>query len=153
MAALLGGLFIATVVTGVIPVMSAELLVVAAAVAVPGIGWVLVTVTATLGQMTGKTGLFALARWAPEKLPARARGPLRRASEKLATRQGSIGALVLASAVIGLPPLYGMSLACGALRVRWATFIVPGVVGRAMRFGFLAYLGYTIGPGVLEMFS
>jgi membrane protein YqaA with SNARE-associated domain len=47
------------------------------------------------------------------------------------------GALVFASASVGLPPFYIMSVAAGAARMNLAWFIVLGSLGRLIRFGVI----------------
>jgi membrane protein YqaA with SNARE-associated domain len=138
---LLGGLFLSAAVSGVIPLVNAELLVVAAAAAAPAGTILILALTTTLGQMVTKTGLYGVARWAPSRLPAKGREAVERVSKGLAERQGAAGSTVFASAVLGIPPFYGVSLACGALRVRLRTFIIPGTVGRFVRFAALAWGG------------
>ena len=69
MVELLGGLLIGTAISGVVPVVNAELLVLAAAATVPLAGLPLVVAVATGGQMLAKTTLFAVARWVPRQTP------------------------------------------------------------------------------------
>jgi membrane protein YqaA with SNARE-associated domain len=147
---ILGGLLIGTVVSGVVPVVNAELLVAGAAVAAPSIGVPLVAAVSTVGQMMSKTLLFGVARWTPGRLPDKARARLERASEALARRGGAVGPLVFTSAAVGLPPFYGVSLAAGALGMRLRTFLVSGGVGRLVRFGALAWAARHVGAGLLE---
>jgi membrane protein YqaA with SNARE-associated domain len=146
---ILGGLLIGTVVSGVVPVVNAELLVAGAAVAAPGIGVPLVAAVSTVGQMVSKTLLFAVARWAPGRLPEKARATLERASQSVARRGGAAGSLVFTSAAVGLPPFYGVSLAAGALGMRLRTFVVSGGAGRLVRFGALAWAARYVGAGFL----
>jgi membrane protein YqaA with SNARE-associated domain len=141
---LLGGLFLGAAVSGVIPLVNAELLVVAAAAAGPPGTVLILALTTTLGQMVTKTGLYGVARWLPGRLPTKAREAVDRVSKRLAERQGAAGSTVFASAVLGIPPFYGVSLACGALRVRLRTFIIPGTVGRFVRFTALAWGGSSL---------
>lgn len=153
MLELLGGLLIATAISGVVPVLNAELLVLAAAALVPLAGLPFVVAVATGGQMLGKTTLFALARWLPRKLPKRARAALDRASRRVAAQKRGPATLVLTSAASGIPPLYGVSLACGALGMRLPTFVIMGCVGRAVRFGAIAWVGGQFGGQALEFFT
>lgn len=147
---IMGGLLIGTVVSGVVPLVNAELLVAGAAVAAPGIGVPVVAAVSTVGQMVSKTMLFAVARWAPGRLPARAQATLERASRAVARRGGAAGSLVFASAAVGLPPFYGVSLAAGAVGMRLRTFVVSGGMGRLVRFGALAWAARYVGAGFLE---
>jgi len=153
MTEILIGLLIGTAVSGIVPVINAELLVVGAAVAAPALGVPLVALVSTLGQMTSKTMLFAVARWAPHRLPAKARALLERASSGVAARQDAARSLVFTSAAVGLPPFYGVSLAAGALGMRTRHFVLSGSVGRLVRFGAIAWAARSIGSGVLEVLA
>lgn len=141
----MGGLLVATAVSGVVPIVNAEILVMAAAAALPAVGIPLVAAVSTAGQMSTKTSLFAVARWAPSRLPARARGALDRAARRVQERDGAVGSLVFASAATGLPPFYGVSLATGALGMRLSSFLIAGSLGRFVRFAVLAWIGSSVG--------
>jgi len=147
---ILGGLLVGTVISGIVPVVNAELLVAGAAVAAPGVGVPVVAAVSALGQMVSKTLLFALARWAPARLPVKARAALERAALAVERRGGAAGSMVFASAAVGLPPFYGVSLAAGALGMRLRTFVVSGGLGRLLRFGALAWAARYVGAGFLE---
>lgn len=149
---ILGALLVGTAISGIVPIVNAELLVAAAAVALPAVGLPLVVAVSTVGQMVTKTLLFALARWAPSKLPRKARAALDRASEAVSAREGGAGSLVFTSAAIGLPPFYGVSLACGVVRMRLVTFLVAGGAGRAVRFGCLAWAAHHLGASGADLF-
>ncbi|MDA0329885.1 MAG: hypothetical protein O2958_12870 [Gemmatimonadetes bacterium] len=147
---ILGGLLVGSAISGVLPLVNAEVLVLVAAAAVPAVGVPLVAIVGTVGQMSAKTSLFALARWAPHRLPQRARGSLNRTSEALKSRGGAISSLVFTSAVTGLPPFYGVSLATGALGMRLSSFVASGGSGRLIRFGVLACAGRRFGEDALS---
>jgi membrane protein YqaA with SNARE-associated domain len=142
---IMGGLLLGTALSGILPVVNAELLVAATAAAVHGVGVPLVVGVSTLGQMTTKTLLFSLARWAPARLPKRAQAALERAGAAVSAREAAVTPLIFTSAALGLPPFYGVSLACGALEVRLWTFLVAGGAGRALRFGALAWAARWVG--------
>ena len=150
---ILGGLAVATAVSGVVPLVNAELLVVGAAAALPAVGVPLVAVVSTVGQMVAKTSMFALARWAPTRLPEKARNALESSSRAIEQRSGAIRSLVFASAATGFPPFYGVSLASGALGMRLGHFVTSGFAGRLLRFGALAWLGRRFGAGALDLMS
>jgi membrane protein YqaA with SNARE-associated domain len=150
MVELLGGLFVASAVSGVVPIVNAELLVVTAAATLPVLGVPIVALVSTLGQMSSKTSLFALARWAPTRLPARGRSLLERASLTLSKREGAVGSVVFTSAATGLPPFYGVSLASGAVGMRMSAFVLTGSAGRFLRFSALAWFGRGLGSSTLE---
>lgn len=44
---------------------------------------------------------------------------------------------MLVSAVVGLPPFYVVSIACGLLRFPFARFFVLGLLGRLVHFGVI----------------
>jgi membrane protein YqaA with SNARE-associated domain len=137
---ILGGLLIGTAVSGIVPLINAEL---------PGVGVPLVVVVSTAGQMSTKTLLYGVARWAPGRLPRKARAVLDRASGAMSSRRGAASSLVFTSAAIGLPPFYGTSLAAGALGIRLRTFVLSGIMGRVLRFGVLACAARYVGQGIL----
>lgn len=153
MLEILGGLLLATAVSGILPIVNAELLVVTAAAALPAVGIPLVALASTLGQMSTKFSLFAVARWAPTRLPKKARRALERATRPLEERGGAVSSLVFASAATGIPPFYGVSLAAGALGVKPASFLATGSLGRLVRFGALAWIGQKVGSEALEMLA
>lgn len=150
---ILGGLFVGSVVSGVVPLVNAELLCVAAAVAVPVAGLPLVVAASTVGQMISKAVLFALARSAPSRLPKRAAARLDKAVDAVRSRGGAAASLVFVSALVGLPPFYGISLAAGALRMRLAWFLATGTAGRAIRFAILAWTAHALGEGAAELMA
>jgi membrane protein YqaA with SNARE-associated domain len=141
------GLLLASAVSGIVPIVNAELLVVGAAAAFPALGVPLVAFTSTAGQMCSKTSMFALARWAPSRLPVRARTAIERTRNRLESHEGAAGSLVLTSAATGLPPFYGVSLASGALGMRLSSFVIAGSTGRFVRFAVLAWMGRAVGVG------
>jgi membrane protein YqaA with SNARE-associated domain len=147
---ILMGLFVGCLVSGLLPLVNAELLVVAAAAAVPVSMLPAIVLVAAVGQMVTKTSLYGVARWAPSRLGPRARTLLARASERTSRRGGAVGTTIFASAISGLPPFYGVSLAAGALGVRTGTFVLTGLAGRAGRFALLAWGAHQVGAGVIE---
>ena len=141
----LGALFAGALLSGVIPAVNAELLVMGYAVMVAPAAVPLVAAVSTLGQMTSKTFLFALARWSPARLPARAHAAIARAAEKVRSRAGTTRSTIFASAALGFPPFYGVSLVSGALGVRTRTFVGMGTLGRLVRFSVLAWGANQLG--------
>jgi len=138
----IGGLFLGTLVSGVVPLVNAELLVVAAAGAAAAGGWLpsagVVALVSAAGQMTSKTALFGLARRAPSRLPRRAQAIIAKVTARASSAPAAVWTSILASAATGVPPFYGTSIAAGALGVRAATFVAFGFLGRLTRFGVLA---------------
>lgn len=150
---MLGGLLLASAVSGVVPLVNAELLVVTAAATLPAVGAPLVALASTMGQMSAKFSLFALARWAPSRLPVKAKDALERASSRLGEREGAVSSLVFTSAATGFPPFYGISIAAGALGVSAVSFLASGGLGRLVRFAVLAWLGRHVGAEALDLLA
>lgn len=147
--ALLTSAFAMSIVSGLIPIVNAEVLVAGAAVAAPP-GYVIPVVAVCLvGHMVAKVGLYAGARWLPERLPATARKRLERASEKTKRLDQAGFTLVLISAALGIPPFYLITLAAGAMRMSLTGLIVVGLVGRGVRFAVLAWSAVAAG-GVIQ---
>ena len=147
-AELLLGLFVGAAISGVVPLVNAELLVVGAAAVAPAGAIPLVALVSAAGQMLTKTALYGVARWLPARLPAKAREALQRGGDRLAGRSRAAASVIFGSATMGLPPFYGVSLAAGALRVRLGTFVVSGMAGRVLRFGALAWGGHQAGARI-----
>lgn len=146
--AVLTSAFAMSVVSGLIPFVNAEVLVAGAAVAVPP-GYVIpVIVLCSAGHMVAKVGLYAGARWLPERLPAKARDRLERASDKTKRLEQAGFTLVLVSAAVGLPPFYLITLAAGAMRMNLTWFIVVGLAGRGARFAAIAYSAVAAGGAI-----
>jgi membrane protein YqaA with SNARE-associated domain len=153
MIEVLGGLLIGTAVSGVVPVINAELLVAGVVVAAPHIGIPAIALVSAVGQMLTKTALFLVARCAPHRLRGKARAALERAASAVAARGGAAGTLVFTSALTGLPPFFGTSLAAGALGMRARSFVASGGVGRIVRFAVIAWTVRAVGGDALGMFA
>jgi membrane protein YqaA with SNARE-associated domain len=147
------GLFLGSIVSGLIPFINSEILVVGVAVLVPSGAIPVVAVVAGVGQMMAKVLLYGLARWAPSRLPERAKSKLQRASDRVRERGGATGSVILASAAVGWPPFYGVSLVAGALRVSLGAFVILGLLGRTVRFGALAWAARTVGSEAAQHLS
>lgn len=150
---ILGGLLLGTAASGILPLVNAELLVVGVVVAAPEIGVPLVAAVSATGQMLTKTMLFGFARWAPGRLRGKARAALDRASGAVTARGGAASSLIFTSAVTGLPPFYGVSLAAGALGMRLRSFVVSGTAGRLVRFAAIAWAARLAGQGATDLFA
>jgi len=146
----LAGLLVGTAASGIIPLVNAELLVIGVVLAAPEIGIPMVAAVSTTGQMASKTLLFSVARWAPGRIRGKARAALDKAARAVAVRGGAANSLVFASAVTGLPPFYGTSLAAGALGMRLPSFLVSGASGRLVRFALIAWTARYVGGEAVE---
>lgn len=134
---LIFGAFLSSVVSGFVPVVNGELVAVTAAVLVTSDahGWLLAACVS--GQMLAKLVLYGIARWSPKRLPARAQGAIAR-FEGLSRRRGSM-LVVLASASVGVPPFYLVTIAAGALRLPPILFVGAGLAGTLIRYALVLW--------------
>lgn len=147
-AALLTSAFVMSVVSGLVPFVNAEVLVAGTALAAPPGYAVPAVVVCSAGHMAAKVGLYAGARWLPERLPAKARERLERASDKTKRLEQAGLILVLFSGTAGIPPFYLITLAAGAMRMKLTSFIAVGLAGRGVRFAVIAWAAVAAGGAI-----
>lgn len=131
---------------GIFPWISAEAVILATALAVPASAFPLLAMSCATGQMVGKTGLYAIIRWAPARLPERFHRLIRRA-EVLGNRPGALTGSVLSGAAVGLPPLYVVTLAAGLANLSLVRFIAAGLVGSVVRYAVVLWGAGAVGLG------
>jgi membrane protein YqaA with SNARE-associated domain len=137
------GLYVATyvvcLVSAVVPVVNAEAYLLGVGALASREALVPLVLLSALGQMSGKACLYLSGRGVLRLPLARRRARLQELHARLTQHPRSTGAVLFASALVGLPPFYATSIVAGMLRARPAAFLVLGFVGRALRFaGFLA---------------
>lgn len=130
------GVFLSCLLGGVVPLVNVEAVVLAAAVLLEPSELPLLVGVVTAGQMVAKTALYGVARWAPSRLPERARNALSRTDTLGRNRPAAVGALLLSSA-FGFPPFYVATLAAGVLRFPLAAYLISGIVGNLVRYALL----------------
>ena len=141
---MLAGLFVAAVVSSLVPLVNAEVLVLTAALVVPSELVLLVVFSVTLGQVLGKIVLY---RGGEGIGNAATSGTSRRAlamADRLREKQGRLRLAFLSSSLVGLPPLYVMAAVAGIARMPMPTFVGLCFLGRFIRFYVLA-----LTPGLL----
>jgi membrane protein YqaA with SNARE-associated domain len=126
--------FAVCVVGSIVPFVNTEIYLLSASALAPRAFVMPLVVAATLGQSLGKVAMYYAGRGVL-RLPA---GRMRRgidsvqASLEARPRAGKL--LLLSSAVVGLPPLYAMAIACGAARMGLLPFVVLTTAGRFVHF-------------------
>jgi membrane protein YqaA with SNARE-associated domain len=130
---ILAGALAVCVVGAFLPWVNTEAAVVGAALLLPRGALPLLVLGAAGIQVLAKGSLYGLARWAPRGLPRRARVQLERFSG-LVTRRRSLALTVLFSSTVGVPPLYLVTLACGAVAVPPSTFLAAAFLGTVVRY-------------------
>jgi membrane protein YqaA with SNARE-associated domain len=117
-----------------VPVVNAELYLLAASAAAPRAFVVPLVIAAALGQMAGKTAMYFAGRGALRLRGRRANRALTEIQAKYRGHRAIGSALLFTSAAAGLPPFYIVSIACGVMRVGLARFLALGLAGRLVRF-------------------
>jgi membrane protein YqaA with SNARE-associated domain len=129
------------VASAVFPWMNAEIIVLSLpAVAHSRAALIALVVIATAGQMTGKCIVYCAGRKGDRILPSRLSSTLMKWSERFETRPRRAVALVLVSALTGLPPFFLITLVAGSVKMNLALFLTAGTAGRLVRFGALVTL-------------
>ena len=104
-----------------------------------------VLVVATLSHMGGKAAIY-YASSAFERLPEGRFKERIRAAHAQAERHSNLGtAVVFTSSLVGLPPLYLITVVCGAVRFPFLAFFAAAFVGRIIRFAALIWLPQLVG--------
>jgi membrane protein YqaA with SNARE-associated domain len=128
------------IVSAIVPVANAELYLIGVSALSPPHAAPFIIVGAALGQMVGKSLLYYGGRGALHLPSARLRRMVESVQQRYAAG-GSAPALgatvVLASAGVGIPPFYVISVACGIFRVPYAQFFVLGLLGMLARFSVI----------------
>jgi membrane protein YqaA with SNARE-associated domain len=142
--------------SALIPVVNAEIYLVALVTQQPQLPWWLVGLAAATGQMIGKL-LFYYAGRGVLRLPRRLQrlsewerrgrwaGRLKRFQETCRDRPIWTAGVLLVSAGLGVPPFAAMAVVAGIAQVDVRVFAATGLVGRFMRFGAIAAF-----PGVVH---
>jgi membrane protein YqaA with SNARE-associated domain len=132
-AALYAASFGLAFLSGVIPfLLSIELYLLAVA-AFTDASAVAIVCLVTAGQTTAKLVLYLVGRGALNIKWVK-KGAASKAAGAFAKRPGSGLSVVAASAVIGFPPLYAVSLVAGTLRLPLVAFTLIIFAGRLVRF-------------------
>lgn len=127
--------------SGLMPWVNAEFVLLVAAAPLTSFGDLLPIVLAmTVGQMIGKGVLYWIARRAPNPTEGRFGRAVERWRTTCEKHPTSAEAMMFVSAVFGLPPLYVTSVAAGALRINFVSFVSVATVGRLLHFGAIAML-------------
>lgn len=126
------------VVSGFVPVVNAEIFLLLVMSTVPDAPVLAVALTATCGQLTAKSLIYATGLGLV-RLPLRRLGDrLEAVRERMTHHRAGIFLLMLVSAATGLPPYYVVSFAAGLLKTPFLPFFTAGFIGRFARFALFA---------------
>jgi membrane protein YqaA with SNARE-associated domain len=95
---------------------------------------------ATVSHAAAKALLFVGSRGAERYLSPRARAVIDRLRGRLHGKRGAQRLTVFVSSSLGLPPLYLVTIACGALGLPLRDYMIASLLGRGLRFAALALL-------------
>jgi membrane protein YqaA with SNARE-associated domain len=126
--------------SAVIPVITIELYLLGAAALAPASMAVPLVLAASIGQLIGKVCVYFAATGALKLPGKRLRGALEGMNTTLRDRPRMGNALVFASAAVGLPPFFVVTVAAGAARMSLPAFVVFGFLGRVVRFAAIVAL-------------
>lgn len=129
------------VASAVLPWVNAELLMAALLPTALAHGQLtLLALVAAAGQMTGKTAIYWMARGSTSRLATnRVVEQMERWRPLVATPSRAVPVL-LASAAIGFPPLFVLTILAGSLQMRFRLFFLASTIGRIVHFGAIAMI-------------
>lgn len=123
-----------SIASAIIPVFNSEIyLLGVSALARPGL-MPAVVVVASLGQMIGKAAMYHAGRGALRIRSRRLHEAVAAVEARYRERHALGDALIFASSVVGIPPFYLISVACGLFEVPFVRFFAIGLAGRLIRF-------------------
>lgn len=127
------------VVSALIPVVNAELYIAAAAAVVPRVQQPVMIAIFTAGTMVGKTALYIASERVMRSRSPKTKEAVNAWAGRLHAKQGIVWPIVFASAVVGFPPMYPVTLAAGVLHIGAVGFFIVGYVGRFVRFSVITW--------------
>jgi membrane protein YqaA with SNARE-associated domain len=132
--------FALSLTAGVVPLVSLEAALVGLIALRPETDVLPAAIAASLGQMFGKSLLYVSGAGIVRLPGARSRSEraqrlVAEVRRRLASNPATSLLLVAASACTGVPPLYAVALAAGALRLGFRAFFAAGFAGALVRFG------------------
>jgi membrane protein YqaA with SNARE-associated domain len=122
-----------SLVSALIPFINIEAYLVGVATLTPIGGWPVVLIT-TLGQMVGKVILYYGGLKGLRPYAGRFQAKLEKAEAAMNRHKAGPDVVVLASAVTGIPPFYGVSVIAGMMRLPLGRFLLIATPARLLRF-------------------
>lgn len=123
---------------GLLPFAPVEPLLVAIALTASPTVCVLAVLVATVSQAAAKSLLFIGSRNAEHHLSPTARATIDRLRRRLVDSRAAQLLTVGFSAAVGMPPLYLVTIAMGAIGLPLRSYLIASTVGRGLRFTVLA---------------
>ncbi len=133
------GSFVVGFVSGLVPIINAELFLIAVSPIAARHSLLPIALLAALGQMAAKTIIFYAGRGVIRINTAKIEGRIEAVQKKFKEWENKVDVLILLSAIIGLPPLYLVAFVAGALKLHFLRFLAAGITGRSIRFAVIVY--------------
>jgi membrane protein YqaA with SNARE-associated domain len=124
----------------IIPLVNTEVYLIAVSAVAPKEFVVPLVIAATLGQMLGKVAMYHAGRGMVRARSVKVRERVAEWRARLEKRPWLARGVLFSSATLGLPPLYIVTLTCGAIGMGLLSFVVIGSVGRLIHFAVVALL-------------
>lgn len=141
---LYAGTFVVAAISSILPFVAIDVFLVGVVVMAPGAALPLIVVLAAAGQLAGKLPIYAASRGIAA-MPGRHREKLDRVRRWIARWEHAPHGVLLASAILGLPPFSILATAAGLLGVKARAFCVIVFVGRGLRFAVIVAIASAAG--------
>jgi len=134
------------IVSAVVPWVNGELLMLSASpLAGSRLEICALVLAVSAGQMTGKAAAYWASRRSAPSHPLRLRHAIERWRVRFEQRPSSALVITFVSALVGVPPLFVVSIAAGALKVTFGRFMAVGSAGRLLHFALVALAAEWVG--------
>ncbi len=143
MVGIYGATLVVAALSGFIPVINAEIYLVAVTLAMRSVPLAIVLgLIVAIGQMIAKVGIYKVSAGAANKAKtsAKIQAKLDKVHALMAKWKDKPYVLVFVSAVFGLPPFFVVSILAGMLKLDFKKFLVLGTIGRTLRFVAIALI-------------
>jgi membrane protein YqaA with SNARE-associated domain len=132
--------FAVCVAGAIIPFINTEIYLVSGVALNPESAIPYLVVAATIGQMVGKVAMYYAGRGVLKVPNERVKQGVAKVRERLERRPRTAGLVLFSSSLVGIPPLYVVSIACGTIGMRLIPFFLIGTLGRLIHFGAVAMI-------------
>jgi membrane protein YqaA with SNARE-associated domain len=136
--------YIVGVISGFVPVVNLEVYLVWVAAFTASSQGILISILATLGQMTAKTMMYLAGAGVLKISYKKPNEKLRAIQMKLAGWKHRISLFLFLSAFSGIPPFYLVSIAAGVGKIPFMPFVIAGLAGRFLRFTLTVFFPHLL---------
>ncbi len=138
------GVFVYCFVSGIVPILNTEVFLVAISVLIDKKLIFLLVLISVFAQMLAKTFVYLAARKVINISVKRDNQKFKKILKKMKKWEKREGIFIFLSALIGLPPFYLTTIACGTLKIGYLKFFIFGFCGALLRFSFFILLPQLI---------